>query len=427
MPDVIDITNFAITIAGITVSVLGLILTIFSRNVDIFNRHFFICTFSIIIAYTISDIISQISLVFLGPGYSSLSKTAIFLESFFSSLLMPMLTVYMLHLCGELLNSRLLYIIFLLWIVYVILLVITQFTDFIYYVTPGNIYRRGPLYPMLLVPPVLLMLVNMAGLYRRRSLLTARVRKSLMAYLCIPAVSMLIQMTTYGILFIVLGTSVGAIIMFIYISSDQADKNIAQANEIREQQLRILTLQIRPHFIYNTLSNIYYLCESDPGKAQQIIGDFIKYLRNNFGSVSKQGLIPFADELEHTEAFLAVVKARYENLLFVEYDISYTSFRIPPLTLEPIVENAVKHGLDQDSDPLHIKITTNCSGEGSVIMVENNGIDFSLDETEDISTDDEPHIGINNVCNRLKTLCNGTIDISRREGGGTVVTMIIPQ
>ena len=428
MPSAIDITNFAIVIAGITISVLGLIIAVCFRNVDRFIRHFFLFTFSVIFFYTVSDLISQISLSIPGSGYSSLSRTAIFLESYFSSLLMPLLTIYLLRLCGEPINSsRLLYIISFLWIIYVIILVITQFTTFIYYITPDNIYRRGPLYPVLLVPPVLLMIVNMAGLYRRRALLSAKVRKSFIAYLCIPAVSMLIQMTTYGILFIVLGTSVGALVMFIYILSDQTDRSIAQAREIREQQLKILTLQMRPHFIYNTLSNIYYLCESDPEKAQKIIGDFIKYLRNNFSSVVKQGLIPFEDELEHTEAFLAVVKIRYEDQLHVEYNISHTFFRIPPLTLEPVVENAVKHGLDQDSDPLHIVIRTDYTDEGSVIIVENDGIDYALDETEDILIgNDEPHIGINNVRDRLKTLCNGIIDISRRKGGGTVVTITIP-
>lgn len=428
MPELTDMINFAIVIVGITVSVLGVIIAIFARNVDRFTRYFFTFAFTVILFYNISDLVSQISLDFLGRDYSVLSKMAIFLESYFSSLLMPLLTIYMLHLCREPINSRLLYIISLLWTVYVILLVITQFTTFIYYVTPGNTYRRGPLYPVLLVPPVLLMLVNMIGLYRRRSLLTARERNLLIAYLFIPAVSMLIQMASYGILFIVLGTSVGTLIMFIYILNNQVDKIIAQANEIREQQLKILSLQIRPHFIYNTLTNIYYLCESDPAKAKQIIGDFTRYLRKNFGSVVKQGLIPFADELEHTEAFLAVVKTRYEDQLSVEYDITHTFFRIPPLTLEPIVENAVKHGLDQDSDPLHIIIRTRCTDRGSEIIVENNGIDFSLEETEDplVSADDEPHIGIYNVRSRLKTLCNGTIDVTQREGGGAVVTMIIP-
>ncbi len=238
---------------------------------------------------------------------------------------------------------------------------------------------------------------------------------------------MILQMLFYGILLIVLGTSVSIMIMFAYIVSDQIKKNIRQSSKIAEQKLFITTLQMRPHFIYNTLSNIYYLCDIDPKKAKLLIGNFTTYLQKNFHAMTKQEPIPFEEELLHTKAFLEVAKVRYEDMISVEYNAGFTSFRLPPLTLEPIVENAVKHGLDPEADMLNIFIRTEHRDGEIRIVVENDGVSYS--EEDDATSENgaySEHIGLKNVRDRLKAMCNGTLDIRQRDGGGTVVTIIVP-
>ena len=445
--NIIDLINFAIAISGLTISLSGLALALHAKAARRCSRTFFLCVFIILIIYTSSDLLAQISLTFLGRGYSFLSGLSIFFESFFSSTLMPLLTVYILHLCKESPRGRLFsrtpaqgnipaeqsaggvragrvfvspYFIIttVLWIVYAALLVITQFTTLIYYINDDNVYMRGPYYPILLIPALLLMLFNMIGLYRRRKKLTSKEQHAFWAYLIIPAIATLVQMVSYGLHMIVLGTTVSAIVMFVYILDDQSGKADDAATELKEQSLRIRTLQMRPHFLYNTMSNIYYLCELDPKKAQKVVGDFTVYLRNNFSAVATNKLIPFEKELEHATAFLDVVKARYEDFLFVEYDIPYTSFLIPPLTLEPIVENAVKHGLDPELPPLHVWIRTRQTESGVEIIVENSGADLTPEDMILINGDsvnDEPHIGLDNVSDRLKALCGGTVEIRPRE------------
>ena len=249
MPDIVDMINFSVVVVGITVSLLGLILVLRAQYMNKQVKRSLLCIFAILIAYTFSDLASQISLVFLGPPFRFLSKAAVFSESFFSSLLMPLLTVLLLRLCHEGFKEWLFYAVFVLWTAYTTLLVITQFTTIIYYIDTDNVYHRGPYYPMLLVPSVLIMVCNMVGLYRRRHVLTSKERKAFLMYLLIPLVSMFIQMFSYGILLIVLGSSISAFIMFMFLLDDQADKAVAQAIEIGEQQLRIRTLQMRPHFI----------------------------------------------------------------------------------------------------------------------------------------------------------------------------------
>jgi LytS/YehU family sensor histidine kinase len=193
-----------------------------------------------------------------------------------------------------------------------------------------------------------------------------------------------------------------------------------QQQEIANQRTSLLLLQIRRHFIYNTMMSIYYLCKQDPDKAQQVTLDFTTYLRKNFTALASDELIPFSDELEHTRAYLAVEQAQFEDTLFVDYNTPHTDFRLPPLTLQPIAENAVKHGMDPDAEPLHILIRTRQTGSGSEIIVENNGADFEP------SDDSEPHIALKNIQQRLAMMCRGELEVTPREGGGTVVKVTIP-
>lgn len=424
----IDVANFCIAAIGLTISFSGMLLAMNVNFLEKWLKKYFTIIFAIILAYVVSNFASQISLIFPGKKCAVITQIAIFFESFFSSALIPILAVCIQHLCRQRQKSPLLIANAVLWGIYTVLLVITQFTTSIYYITDDNMYHRGPLYPVLLVPPVLLMITNIIGLYRRKQMLSAQIYHSFLLYLLIPMIATIAQMVLYGLFLIVLGTSISAMLMFLYIINDQIEKNIRQSREIAAQQLTIRTLQMRPHFIYNTLSNIYYLCQQDPNKAQQAIDDFTQYLRKNFSAITKEELIPFEEELEHAKAYLSVVKIRFEEQLFINYDIQFTTFRMPPLTLEPIVENSVKHGLDPDSSPLHITVKTRQIGNSAVITVEDNGSGYDASEAVEIMNgeDNDEHIGLSNVKNRLKSMCKGTLRIGYRNGGGTTVTITIP-
>ena len=194
-----------------------------------------------------------------------------------------------------------------------------------------------------------------------------------------------------------------------------------RTKEIARQNARILVLQMGPHVICNTMTSIYYLCASNPSKAQQVTLDFTTYLRKNFSAIANEGLIPFREELVHTKAYLAVEQVRFEDKLFVSFDVPHTLFKLPPLTLQPIVENAVKHGVDPELDPLYISVTTKAAENGSEIIVEDTGMGFGS------SDKGGQHIALKNISERLKMMCNGTLTISPRENGGTVVCVFIPQ
>ena len=421
MINAIDLVNFSAAATGLVIVLLGLFFTLTVSYLEAWTRRFFVALFSVAAAYVFSDLLSQVSLLFLGPGCSLVSRIAVFCESFFSSLLMPMMTLYLLRCSGERRKrTPLLASMVTLWLAYTALLVFTQFTTEIYTISADNVYQRGPMYFVLLVPPVAMMGLNCISLLFRRKRLTKKQRVAFAAYLLIPLCCMLIQMLSYGFLMIVIGTSVSVMILFTFILLDQVDHSIRQQQENAAQQASITVLQMRPHFIYNTLMSIYYLCRQDTEKAQQVILDFSSYLRQNFTAIAKADTIPFAEEVEHTRAYLAVEQARFQDRLLVEFDTSFTAFRIPPLTLQPIVENAVKHGMDPELEPLAISICSRQRDGYTEVIVDDSGPGFKPTD------DDEPHIALANIRERLKMMVNGDLTISSRDCGGTVVTIRIP-
>lgn len=416
----IELINFAMDAAALMLMFLGLLLTYFIRfSNDPWTRHFLPTMFTILILYISCNFFAQFSE--RQPDLELLTTFLIFSESVFSSILMPMLSLYLLHCCGESWKKNtLLWTISFLWLVYILILIYAQFTQDIYYITPDNVYHRGPWYSLLLFPPLISMAINMLALIRRRHVLPERQFNAFLIYFIVPIIAMMLQMQFYGLYPLVFATSLGALFLFIFTLFDQREREIRQQEENARQRASIMVLQMRPHFIYNTLISIYYLCIQDAEKAQQVILDFTSYLRKNFTAISRESTIPFTEELEHTRAYLAVEQVRYEGRLFVKIDTPFTKFKLPPLTLQPIVENAVRHGVAPEVEPLHIFVSTRLQDETVEVVVENTGCGFQP------ATDDTPHTALTNIEERLHLLCDGDLLISDREGGGTIVTIRIP-
>jgi len=191
--------------------------------------------------------------------------------------------------------------------------------------------------------------------------------------------------------------------------------------ELRDAKIRTMMNQIRPHFIYNTLTSVYVLCRDDPERAARIVQNFTEYLQSNFTALTATELITFSDELRHTKAYVSVESYRYREKLSVDYDIRHTAFRLPPLTLQPLVENAIKHSLGKGIAPVHVVVSSWAEGSDAYITVKDNGPGF--EPQEQIG---EEHVGLDNVRERLQLMCGGSLEIQSSKESGTLVTIIIP-
>ena len=176
--------------------------------------------------------------------------------------------------------------------------------------------------------------------------------------------------------------------------------------------------------MYNSLTSIYSLCETDPEKAKHAIVDFSKYLRANLDSLKQKDLISFNEELNHIKAYLRLEKLRYDDDLNIVYDIKDNNFFLPVLTVQPLVENAINHGICNTKQGGIIQIKTSETEDYYEIKVIDNGAGFNENELYDPK---RSHTGIDNVRSRLKNMCDGTLEIASIMGVGTTAIIKIPK
>lgn len=191
------------------------------------------------------------------------------------------------------------------------------------------------------------------------------------------------------------------------------------------QRIQLALSQIKPHFLYNALGTIEALCDTDPQKARQATARFSEYLRGNVDAIDRMSAIPFERELEHTRLYLEIEQLRFGNALDVRYDIGCTAFSVPALTLEPVVENAVRHGVRRNARGIGtVTIATRETGERYEIAVTDDGPGF---DPSSLSDDTQKGVGIRNVRERLQSVCDGRLEIASAPGKGTMATIIIPK
>ena len=190
------------------------------------------------------------------------------------------------------------------------------------------------------------------------------------------------------------------------------------------QRVQLSLSQIKPHFLYNALNTIEALCSEDPALAATAIEDFSQYLRANMEFIDQKGPIRFEKELEHTRIYLKIEKMRFEDALQIRYDVTCTDFYIPALTLEPLVENAIRHGIRKNKGGRGtVSIMTRQTADHFEVVITDDGPGFDPAKMPD---DGKLHVGIDNVRERLWRVCGGTLKIKSAPGKGTEATILLP-
>ena len=412
---------------GLIISLLGIVLVLRSDILEKQSRRFFLWIFIILIAYALSDTISWITYEKVGREWMLASKISLFLASVFSGALIPLLTGFMLYSSGEekAFRNRIFQMILAVFAVYLILLIYAQFSTAIYYYDESNTYHRGPWYPVLLVLPILMLILNIWLLWSKRNRLYKKNKAVFASCILLPVISMMIQMLFYGVNIIILGVSISAFIMLTNVINETRKQYYMQQEENVKLKTEILLSQIQPHFLFNTLGTISHLCTDAP-EAKKAIGLFSRYLRGNIDVLSNDMLIPFDKEIDHARMYLELEKLRFGNSLQVSWDLQCTDFMIPSLTLQPLVENAVRYGVRGNADGCGtVRIQSRDRGDHYEISVFDSGPGFYPDHTQ--WSVERSHIGIDNVKERLRVVCNGEFRIQSVPRLGTTATIILPK
>lgn len=310
------------------------------------------------------------------------------------------------------------------------------FSGKIYFFNDYQIYTRGEWFPLSQIAGLACVIVGLSYViqFRRNTRPRVIILFSVFAALCVSA--LLTQIFVYGIAWLNIAVLVGLVIIFIYnqmfIAESLSEKRkiiadnqriIAEQSLLLEQERTQLMLsQIKPHFIFNTLTSIAQLCDDSPQLAKKTTIAFAKYLRGNMHSLEKPKPIPFSEELSHIECYLQIEQIRFGDFLKIAYDIQVTDFEIPCLTVQPLVENAVKHGVGEKEDGGTVWLKTVETDVVYIITVQDDGVGFDTSAPRQ-----EKSLGLRNIEARLQKLCNAALQIKSEIGAGTTAVITIPK
>ena len=309
---------------------------------------------------------------------------------------------------------------FALYLIYIALDIINIFHPIFFYAENAT-YTRLPTMPLSQIYEfITLAVVFVLTIINKK--INRTERTAFIIYCFIPAVAVIAQdfVPGYAIGYLSIVISIEILVLFVNVQKNAELANEAKRN--KDAEIKIMMSQIQPHFIYNTLSSISTLIPIDQSKAQNALDEFTEYLRANLSALSDTGLIPFNEELKHLKTYLSLEKLRFNERLNVVFDIKTDDFLIPPLSIQPLVENAVKHGILKNLEGGTVTIRTYENRDAFIIEVIDDGVGFDVSK---YTSGGSKHIGLQNVKSRIVSMVRGDMEVESEIGKGTKITVAI--
>lgn len=268
-----------------------------------------------------------------------------------------------------------------------------------------------------------LVLFNFYVIWRYRLVLGRAETAVLVLFCALPSTAYAVDMK-YSSVTAHLALTLVLTMLYTFVDAEQEKGLIRTRQELAEMSLNTMVGQINPHFIHNTLSSIESLARTRPEESRELLSLFSEYMSDNYMDMTKRPLIPFREELRHVEHYLSIEKVRFPNLTVV-YDIQADDFLIPCLSVQPLAENAVKHGICRKRKSMGtLRIASEETEDSYVVTVTDDGAGFDPQSEKDR---ERSHIGIENTAKRLELLCGGSLDVTSIPGTGTKCRILIPK
>ena len=301
-----------------------------------------------------------------------------------------------------------------------------NFVNFFYplhfHVDSGGVYHREPMFILSQVYFFIgLIIVTIAFFISKVSVKERLITAS---FVLIPVLNQIITLYSFELSTEYPAMLISIVLVFGVLVTKREKDLLAAEKELYESKVKIMVSQIQPHFMYNTLSSIAMLCKIDPDTANKAAITFAQYLRVNMDSLKQTAPIPFEQELEHLKKYLYIEELRFGKKLHIVYDIQATDFVLPQLSIQPLAENAVKHGLSKKRGGGTLTISTRETEGAFEVIVSDDGVGFDVNQKKN---DGRSHVGMENVTHRLKEMCGADVVITSEVGKGTSAKIIIPK
>ena len=413
------IFNATVCIMGIAILMIHVVNLILKKNKRKDENRLLIFLVFTVVHFATYLTFTLIKIIYTSKAYFIGFYTTFYI---FNNIEVFLLFIYMLSYVELLPKAKktLFIINWLLFSSFVVLDIINIFTGIFFTANETKYIRSSTMFISQGYQFVMLAIVFFIALTNKKLVLREKIAFAL--YCLLPIVAIALQNAFGGYAIAYLSIIVAIEILFFFVN---VSKNVQLAQEKeknKEAQIKIMMSQIQPHFIYNSLSAISTLITIDPPKAQKALDDFTAYLRHNLSSLTETKLIPFEDELKHIETYVSLEKVRFNERINMIYDIKARDFYVPALSIQPIVENAIKHGILKKVDGGTVTFKTYETDKAYIVEVIDDGVGFDVMNYED---NQNKHFGLNNIKSRLKNMCRGELNLTSETGKGTkaIVTL----
>lgn len=303
-----------------------------------------------------------------------------------------------------------------------LLLTISAAGGKLYEISEEGIYRQGPWSPFSFIYPLIVLVFCIYFNLSNEMSLRKHITCITFAFcpLCFAVAGLITQNTIFGHLASVFGVVV--IYGGIYIERERT--TIMQREELQKTRIEAALLQINPHFIQNCLTSIRGLMYIDVKESEEMLLDLAGYLRGTFTSLSREEFISVREEMKLTDFYLAIEQKRFPDSIVVNKDIDSYDSQIPSFIIEPLVENAVRHGIREKEGTGCITISVKETPNLLEIKVIDDGVGFDAEKAFD---NDREHIGLYNVKRRIELMAHGSLTMKSEIGKGTEAVILIPR
>ena len=421
------IPNLIIEVSGIMICIFALI-TVWTSSIKYSAiKRYMTEAFSCLLAYNLCLLLLEFT-----QASQSGAPRGVVLVTGFGTYLFPLITAYIVSLfvaaivCGtEELCRRMYIFLSILMGLESVALVYLQLTGRLVLVDAAGRFSYGSASGMGYLVTTVFMVIDLFMVLKMGQNITPSQRIAFIAYLSLPILGLLIRGFIPGVYVVALSSCLSMIIMLAAIANEQSKSFRQQELDNEHLKVDLMLSQIQPHFLFNVLYVIQEICLIDAETASGAISDFSRYLRHNMDSLSINRPIPFSEELEHVKHYVSLQQLRFGDALDVQYELNCTDFELPTLTLQPIVENAIRYGIRKSKE-----------GEGTVIIrsqefpdryeihVIDDGPGFVPDQ---LPEDGMSHMGIKNVRQRLGRISGGELRVISEPGRGTDAAIILPK
>ena len=422
-----QIVYFSIEIWGAFFSLIAALTILLTRHFDKSGSRKLMLAMLCSAALMICD---GVSIFFRGnPSTSAVfvERWSTFAVYFLSFLIIPLSAQYVSQIIYKRSGGFKLYWELIEWGIFIfgaLLLIVNAIYPFMFYVDDVGRFVRMPYFfwvPSLIGFTGILTTLAVALKYSKYMMPIERA--AVVSFQVLPMAGIIIKLFYPETPFVTIAIVVSSIILFVSYEASYVQFLVEQEQKLSEAKLKLVNQQMKPHFIFNTLTLIRYQCLTAPNDAAQTVSEFSNYLRSITDYLTEEDCISVETELDIVKNYLNIQSKRFGDGIKVEYDIEETDFDVPPFSIQTLAENAVHHGFKSgQGDKGLIKVSTKRDKNKRIVTVEDNGAGFDVREMEKKGS-----VGIKNTRNRVKIMCGGELTIESEPGKGTRATIVIPE